>query len=381
MKAHDFAVIGFVGAQDTFAVEIVSVDPVNAFFTCKRVDTGDQYTFQFSYTTGGWWQGTEDVSGNQVTIDRHDIYTPGGTDPVAQGVALVTFSDGSHVLCSVTAVATQTDLVVLDPPHPKLSFDLLTITASEWSAHPVGEQVASIEGYRLDNDLAPPAFTDGWWSAATRRDAFAGRIGGAIVPFAVVVHTTDMTPETWDSLLRNWTTELGDGSCANFAIGRDAAAGVVQLAPITKNGNHAGGVGHGSFVAGAQEWHPNSVSVGIELHCAGLVHKVGGAWRLVEGGAPTGAAIPDDDVIPDPDHAGRGWHRVTDYQYQQLRALLDGLETVLAPLPAGCVAHSIEQPPAYALFATGRRVGHVSLDAAHRGDPWPPTCDWMRALT
>jgi hypothetical protein len=77
--------------------------------------------------------------------------------------------------------------------------------------------------------------------------------------------------------------------------------------------------------------------------------------------------------------AGRGWHKVTDFQYAQLALLLDGLEDALAAMPEGCIAQSIEQPPAYGRFATGRLVGQVSLTAARRADPWPPTCDWMRA--
>jgi|JI10StandDraft_1071094.scaffolds.fasta_scaffold00795_31 N-acetyl-anhydromuramyl-L-alanine amidase AmpD len=227
---------------------------------------------------------------------------------------------------------------------------------------------------------AAPSFVDGCWSAATQRAAFAGRIGGEINPFAVVVHTTDMTPETFDGLLHRWTTEKGDGTCAHFLIGRDATAGVVQLAPITRNANHAGGPGHGNFVAGDQTWHPNLVSVGIELHCAGGVHLVDGRWRLIEDGRPTGLPIPEADVIRDPQRPGRAWHKVTEYQYNQLQQLLADLELVLAPLPDGCVARSVDEPARYARFATGRVVAHASLDWHDRADPWPPTCDWLRAI-
>ena len=238
-----------------------------------------------------------------------------------------------------------------------------------------------VETPPADTSTPAPAgrFDNGWWSLARQLPAFPGRIGGSIAPFATVVHTTDMVPEAWDSLLNSWTTRKGPGDCAHFVIGRDADAGVVQFAPITNNANHAGGTGHGSFVAGSQTWHPNTVSVGIEIHCAGDVRQVNGEWLLLEDGKSQGAAIPDDDVVPDPRHSGRGWHKVTDYQYEQLGLLLDGLETVLAPLPDGCVATSIEKPPAFGIFATGRVVGHVSLHAAQRGDPWPPTCDWIRA--
>jgi hypothetical protein len=223
-------------------------------------------------------------------------------------------------------------------------------------------------------------FYQGWWSLARQLPAFASRIGGDITPFAVVVHTTDMVPGALDGLLHRWSTEAGSGDCAHFIIGRDATQGIVQLAPITKNANHAGGDGHGSFVApNNQKWHPNLVSVGIEVHCAGGLYKVNGNWFLLENGVAQGPAIPDEDVIQDENRADRAWHKVTDYQYEQLGALLDGLEDVLAPLPASCTASSIEPPPAWGVFATGRVVGHVSLHASQRNDPWPATCNWIRS--
>jgi len=92
----------------------------------------------------------------------------------------------------------------------------------------------------------------------------------------------------------------------------------------------------------------------------------------MEGTTPQGAAIPDSDVVPDPARPGEGYHVVTAFQYEQLGSLPDGLETVLAALPDGCVAQSIEKPPACAVFPTGRRVGRVSLHAAQlvtRGRP------------
>jgi hypothetical protein len=382
MKINDFLLYTFEGSPATYVAEITSIDPVAAFFSCRQVDTGQQFTFQFSYNTSGPWQGSDD-KGADCVIDTHDIYTAGSVDPSPQGVALVTFADNSRYLCAVENISPEIDVIFYQPPYSRLSFDGNTVAKSDWDVYPEGTQIISVEGYVLNNELIPLAtqgiFKDGWWSLARRNPAFAGRIGGVIAPFAVVVHTTDMAPESWDDLLVAWTTRLADGACAHFLIGRDSASGIVQLAPITNNANHAGGNGHGSFVAGQQSWHPNLVSVGIELHCAGDVHQIDGDWRLVENGVAQGGAIPNDDVIPDPQRPGRGWHNVTDYQYQQLGALLDGLENVLAALPAGCVAHSIEPPQPYGIFATGRRVGHVSLHAAQRGDPWPPTCDWMRA--
>jgi N-acetylmuramoyl-L-alanine amidase-like protein len=386
VKVDDFLLFTFEGdtasPPNTFVAEIKSIDPGTEFFSCELVNTGQRFTFQYSSTTSGPWQG-QDEDGTDYSIDTHDIYTPGKTDPSSQGVAVVTFADNKRYLCSVENISPEIDVIFYHWPYPRLSFSGDEITISNWDTYVGGDQIISIEGYVLNNDLTPPVtrgvFNDGWWSLATRRDAFAGRIGGVIAPFATVVHTTDMVPEDWDDLIQRWTTQLGNGNCAHFGIGRDAAHGLIQLAPITRNANHAGGDGHGNFVSGAQSWHPNTVSVGIEIHCAGAVQQIDGNWRFVESGAAHGAAIPDADVVRDPLRPGRGWHKVTDYQYQQLGALLDGLETVLDPLPEGCLAQSTENPPAYGVFPTGRVVGHVSLHAAQRGDPWPPTCDWLRA--
>jgi len=221
---------------------------------------------------------------------------------------------------------------------------------------------------------------DGWWVGARRRAAHPGRIGGAIAPWSATVHTTDMLPEEWDALIAAWTSRAGDGACAHFLVGRDANHGVVQLVPIVRNGNHAGGPGHGVFrVPGRADLHPNQVAVGIEVHCAGGVRRIGGAWRLVEGGTAHGAPLPDTDVIPDPQRPGRGWHVVTDYQREKLAALLDDLETVLAAVPPGAVKVAFgERPPSYAVLPGARLATHAELDPMHRADPWPPLCAWLR---
>jgi hypothetical protein len=383
MKAGDFLLYTLEGdtanPPNTYSAEILSVDWATSFFTCRQADSGDQITFQFSTNTSGPWQG-QDSQGADITIDSHDIYTAAATDPTPQGVALVTFADNNHYLCSVQSVSPTIDVVFYLQSSPRLSIENNAVTQSNWDTYPVGTTILSIEAYVLNNDLIPPGyFSNGLWSLARQTPAFPGRIGGVIAPFAVVVHTTDTVPEAHDGLVHNWTTAIGRGECAHFIIGRDQTQGVIQLTPITNNANHAGGAGHGSFVAGQQTWHPNLVSVGIEIDCAGQVRQLNGQWRLFEDGHPTGNPLPNADVTPDPAHPGIGYHNVTDYQYQQLGLLLNGLETVLGALPAGCVAQSIEQPPTWAIFPTGRRVGHVSLHAQDRGDPWPPTCNWIRA--
>lgn len=224
-------------------------------------------------------------------------------------------------------------------------------------------------------------WSNGWWSGAQKTMAIPARVGGPITPFAVVVHTTDMLPDEWDALATAWTTRPGDGACAHFLIGRDPAYGVLQLVPVNRNGNHAGGPGHGVFrVPGRGDLHPNLVAVGIEVHCAGGVRHIDGQWRLVEDGKPRGAPLPDDEVTPDPHRPGRGWHQATDYQREQLGALLADLEAVLAPVPAGTTKVALgETPPAYAVIPGARHATHCELDPVHRADPWPPLCDWLRS--
>jgi len=233
-----------------------------------------------------------------------------------------------------------------------------------------------------------PAWADGRWSGASYHPAHAGRVGGLIQPFATVVHTTDMLPDEWPALVTAWQTRPGDGACAHFLIGRDDAHGVLQFIPITRNGNHAGGPGHGVFRVpamsaghGAADHHPNLVTVGIELHCAGGVRRVDGAWRLVENSKAHGAPLPDAEVMPDPARPGRGWHQVTDYQRERLAALLADLDAVLAPVPAECTKVAFgEPPPSYAVLLQTRIATHAELDPVHRADPWPEVSGWLRGV-
>ena len=220
---------------------------------------------------------------------------------------------------------------------------------------------------------------NGWLDGVYHRDAHPGRVGGPIAPFAIVVHTTDVPPEAWSAMMARLQNELGAGDGAHFWIGRDAAAGVVQTVPILRNANHAGGPHHGWFVDGdGNRIHPNLCAIGIEIHCAGDVAKFSDGWHSLDGHTPTGAVIPESDVVLDPQRPGRGWHVVTPYQLEQLGMLLDTLETALAPAPAGLHAISPwEAPPAYGVIG-GRIVGHVSLDARDRADPWPQAMAWLR---
>lgn len=233
-------------------------------------------------------------------------------------------------------------------------------------------------------DIVPPphpCWENGWWVHAKQRPAHPGRIGGPISAFAIVDHATAMLPDEFEALVHAMTTRRGQGNGFHFGIGRDETQGVVQHIPIDRNGNHAGGTEHGVFVDGkGKKYHPNLVAIGIEIHCAGNLQLVEGQWRLVDQGKAHGKPIPAVEVIPDPKRPGRGWHKMTPYQYERLAALHHDLEQVLAPLPSGLVAQSLFVPaPAWAVMPAGSRiVGHVTLDAKHRSDPFPPTMDWLR---
>ena len=211
-------------------------------------------------------------------------------------------------------------------------------------------------------------FKEGRWSLATYKEMFAGRIGRAIVPRTMVVHTTDMRIGTFAALVRNWTSQLGRGNGAHFLIGRTPADGVVQFAPIHRNANHAGGPNCGS-IGGL---HPNTVSVGVELDAGGRLKKDDKGWYYADGVKKYYYA-PEDVFI---DSKGKGWAKVTEYQMQMLRKLWEALKPTLKPYVAGTavkpnadyakcgVAH-------FAAAATPMLVGHVSMNPINKSDPGP----------
>ena len=63
-------------------------------------------------------------------------------------------------------------------------------------------------------------------------------------------------------------------------------------------------------------------------------------------------------------------------------AVKGGIENARLPyqLLEARTGRSVDEPARYARFATGRVVAHASLDWHDRADPWPPTCDWLRAI-
>jgi len=221
-------------------------------------------------------------------------------------------------------------------------------------------------------------FVEGWWLGAKRFDIHPRRLGGAIHPWSTVVHTTDMIPGTMAPLLKRWRDVPGEGAGAHFLIGKQAAGesdavptgGVVQMAPITRNGNHAGGPDqrHGWFkLVGGRLIHPNSVSVGIELDNAGRLVKRSSDWVHKD----TGRVVRDVFV----DTHGRGYERVTAYQFAMLDALLDALDNALPASPLGATvvpngSYKDNGVPEASLPWV-REVGHWTLDPTRKTDPGP----------
>lgn len=236
-------------------------------------------------------------------------------------------------------------------------------------------------------EAAPVAWTDGWWSGAQHSPAHPGRVGGPIKPLVVVVHTTDMHPRSFGALLSSWRSRASNGACAHFLIGRTPQDGAHQLVAITRNGNHAGGQpGHGWYTSGGRRTHPNLIAVGIEMHCAGLVRRVGDAWRFGESPgvgrpwAPYGPALPDEEVVPDVLRPKtHGWHQLTAWQYVQLGALLDAIRPQLGTAPPDLKIAPNGVPHTWGGMPSARLAGHCTLDPDRKTDPGPQALAWLRS--
>lgn len=250
-----------------------------------------------------------------------------------------------------------------------------------------------------DDSDEHPTWDGGWWLGARRRAAHRGRVGGAIRPWLVVVHTTDVGPSdrTWSGMMDRLERQPGEGNGAHFWIGRDAGQGLVQSVPVDRNANHAGGPDgrHGWLVVDGKRRHPNREAIGIEVSGAGLVLSRGGKWYARSGGSITGAPIPAADVEVDPRHPDRGWHRPSDYQLAELALLLaaigDSPVLVAAPSRWEVLAHvrddRVSKEPVYGppvadaprvLIGGVPVVGHWTLDPGRKGDPWPPLSRWLQ---
>lgn len=222
----------------------------------------------------------------------------------------------------------------------------------------------------------------GWYTGAKIVKADKGRFGGAIVPRAVMIHTTDCQPGTMQTIVRSWSTTPGNGACAHFIIGATPADGVVQMVPITRNGNHAGGTKngkpyHGDIVAGGRPQHPNTVLVGIELDNPGLLRRVSGQWVHPD----TGRVIPDDRVYID--SRGKGWGLVTTYQFDVLEQLVPAILRASQKLWEGTTlapngTYAANGVP-WAEVPRYRVIGHATLNPNNKTDPGPQVMDWIRA--
>lgn len=224
-------------------------------------------------------------------------------------------------------------------------------------------------------------FVDGKYLGARYVEMHKGRIGGAINARAIVVHSTDMAPSSFEALIKSWTTQPGKGNGAHFLIGRDERQGVVQFCSIARNANHAGGPSAGAFVDGQRRYHPNRYSVGIEVHNAGLLRKIDGQWRQAERVdgklVAVGPAYSQSEV--EIDSETRAYHLPTAWQIAELRKLIAALDATLAPAPENLIAgQSVGRVQPWAHCADARVVFHASLDPTRKGDPWPVIARMVR---
>lgn len=253
-------------------------------------------------------------------------------------------------------------------------------------------ELEDVAGGDDEIEAESPDWDGGWYLGARRAPAHPGRVGRAIKPWLVVVHTTDMLPGTFNALLRKRAGERGKGNGEHFALGIDPGQGLVQEVPVDRNGNHAGGPDgkHGVIVAAGRRLHPNTLSIGIEVHNAGALRLVAGEWRTGsrdDDGVwrPSGAPVPGNQVESDPARDGRGWHLPSLWQLEQLEQLLlaFGDCPVMVPPPASWMIDPNGTPQGYAPHVVIRGVpvvGHVTLDPNRKGDPHPPLSRWLREL-
>jgi len=221
-------------------------------------------------------------------------------------------------------------------------------------------------------------FARGLWSQARQTPAHPSRIGSSIIPRGLVVHTTDTYPGGFSAIVRSWTTTVGKGNGAHFMIGRTPVDGVVQFVSIFKNGNHAGGPNHGYVrLPDGSSLHPNTCYVGIELDAGGALKGKNGVFIHPD----TGKTIPPADVFVD--EKGRPWHKVTEYQMQQLKLLWKDLYPACKPFPTGTklsIDASYEsQGVGWASPRYTNLVAHASLNPIQKTDCGPQVMAWMKS--
>lgn len=216
----------------------------------------------------------------------------------------------------------------------------------------------------------------GWYTGAVRRQMHAGRIGRAIVPRAIVIHTTDMPTATSGALVSAWQREKGNGNGAHFLI---TDSDIIQFCEIYKNANHAGGPSAGHFMFDGDPQHPNYASVGIEIANPGEVRSIGVAkWRQFERNLKgnwtnPGPVYADAQIVRSPDNRDRAWVCPSEYQIATLFSLIRDLDSTL-PRSAKCEAVTMigsDPVPRWARRKNARIAFHATLDPTRKSDPWP----------
>lgn len=213
-------------------------------------------------------------------------------------------------------------------------------------------------------------FTQGWWSLAKRVPMHPGRIGRAITPRTLIVHTTDMRPGTFNAVVKSWTSQPGKGNGAHFLLGKDERDGCVQFASTVVNANHAGGPNCGGYkLPNGKLLNPNLVGVGIEIDNAGRLTKDKKGWYQKD----TGHRFAPENVFVD--DKGRGWERVTDYQMKMLAKLWTALKPTLTGWPSGSTVVPNEpyekHGSGYAKPTKPSLTGHCSTNVINKTDPGP----------
>jgi hypothetical protein len=212
-----------------------------------------------------------------------------------------------------------------------------------------------------------------WYPDARVVEVNPARVGGLCTPKAIVVHTTDTMPGGFNAIVKSWSTTVGARNAAHYLIGRNAKDGIVQFVSHRRNSNHAGGNTHGNWYINGKLFHPNSISIGIEIDAGGKLYKnIIGNWIH----ADTRKIVDPVDVYVD--KWGNGWHRVTQYQLDELIKLINwlsinviiGLLTKDTILPNGSYTGNRVSP-----WAESNKynflVGHVTLDPTNKTDPGP----------
>ncbi|MFZ1322368.1 MAG: M15 family metallopeptidase [Ignavibacteria bacterium] len=163
MKINDYLLCTFEDdneiPKNTYVAKILDVDTTNSKLDCEFVDTKQRIKFEFNLS--GIWPGIDLLDGTNYGIDTHDIYSPTASSPVAEQVALVTFSDNAQYLCYVESIEDNTNVQFYHQPYPRIRISIDNqIIFSDWDQYPLGEQIISIEACYLNEEIPSPTIID-----------------------------------------------------------------------------------------------------------------------------------------------------------------------------------------------------------------------------